>query len=794
MNTSKIKEFVTIFRSLFPPLPKPKLWEKHNKTRLYFNKRENGADFSFYIDFSSGRPYLGNFKVEEWKEVSISSKKDFMSKLYESWNSCTGVETDKTTTYFTDVFPINTDKIPPLYAYEVTVGKTDISAIGGKLSYQLNNRLAGTWVWTSSRKIITDEKASIDRISEIIEELWKKFPKTYKDLRKIDEISNWKPSSNDIADYIVRGRLRGIERELQRHFQKEAKHLGRVYVRRIAETRAWVVFGEPALSISISSQVVYKDDLKTYYLRYEDSEKIKDLWVVDKISSLKGQISEIVGELKDHRVRLLNLTSRPEMEDLLQRAPAQELVVEVSSGQKSYEYTISALQIIVRSPDYRRLELDSKSIQKHLRISPSIRSSIVSKVRSKIGTFIGDCYDSKSRPELFRDMDLLEFKPVLIFGGDTQIEHNGQTLYNHLLTHGIYKKADSFIDDNTIRVGILDLAQSLGLGSFLNRLSRDLQKLGFQLEIVSQKKMNSPTIPEIESQIKEIWQKSPHIILTISPSFVSEEDGLYDEIKYLTIPKGIPHQNCYDTTLANKFALANILLGILGKNGNIPYVLANPLEFTDLVVGLDIARKAKKTLPGSINITAIARIYFKNGEFLKYVIDDIPIEGETVPASVLQKLFPADVIKGKRVIIHRDGYFRGDEKTALKKWATELNATFYFIEVIKLGAPRLYMSKDADVYRPPKGTAFLLNQREALLVSSLPPFKDATPKPLRIRTAYPMTIKQALISVLSMTLLHYGSLRPPKLPVTIHWSDCIAGLALKGIKPKQLEGTIPYWL
>ena len=45
-----------------------------------------------------------------------------------------------------------------------------------------------------------------------------------------------------------------------------------------------------------------------------------------------------------------------------------------------------------------------------------------------------------------------------------------------------------------------------------------------------------------------------------------------------------------------------------------------------------------------------------------------------------------------------------------------------------------------------------------------------------------------------MTLLHYGSLRPPKLPVTIHWSDKIAGLALKGIKPKKLEGTIPYWL
>jgi len=30
--------------------------------------------------------------------------------------------------------------------------------------------------------------------------------------------------------------------------------------------------------------------------------------------------------------------------------------------------------------------------------------------------------------------------------------------------------------------------------------------------------------------------------------------------------------------------------------------------------------------------------------------------------------------------------------------------------------------------------------------------------------------------------------------VTIHYSDKIAYLALKGIKPKELEGKIPYWL
>lgn len=794
MSTSRITEFEAILGSVFPQLPKPKVWKKYNKTRLYYNKSENETEFTFYIDFTSERLFLGNFNEVYWKEkLKISDKKEFISQIHESWDSCVP-ERDIETYYLADAFTINVDRIPRLYAYDITVGRTDISVIGGKMSYQLNNHLKGTWVWTSTRKIISDERVPTDQISVLIKELWNKYPETFKDLRKIDEIPNWNPSPLDVADYVVRGRLRGIERELQKEFQREEKHFGRAYIRRIAETRSWVVFDEPAISISISSQVIYKDDLKSYYQRYNDPEKIKELWVVNKTGSLKGQITETVGELKDQRVRLLSLTSKPEMEVILQRAPDQELVVEVSAGKNSYEYTLSALQIIVRSPDYKRLELDSRVIQKHLRIAPNIRSSIAGKVRSKIGNLIKDCYNSRSNSDLFLDMESLGFEPVLIFGGDKKIRHNDQTIYKHLLTHGIYKKADSFIEDNTLRLGILDLAHSNKLDEFLNRLTRDLQKLDFRLDLVSQKRLKDPTIPEIGSQIGELWQKDPHIILTISPASISEEDDLYDEIKYMTIPKGIPHQNCYEKTLSNKFALANILLGILGKTGNIPYILANPLDFTDLVVGLDIARKAKTTLPGSINITAIARIYFKNGEFLKYAIDDIPIEGETVPASVLRKLFPADVIKGKRVIIHRDGYFRGDEKEALKKWAEGLNSIFYFIEVIKLGAPRLYMNEGGEVVQPPKGTAFLLNKKEALLVSSTLPFKDATPIPLRIRTGYPMTIEQALISVLSMTLLHYGSLRPPKLPVTIHYSDKIAYLALKGIKPKQLEGTIPYWL
>ena len=96
--------------------------------------------------------------------------------------------------------------------------------------------------------------------------------------------------------------------------------------------------------------------------------------------------------------------------------------------------------------------------------------------------------------------------------------------------------------------------------------------------------------------------------------------------------------------------------------------------------------------------------------------------------------------------------------------------------------------------QPKKGSALKLSTTEAFLVSSLPPFEEATPQPLRVRADDLLGIENAIHSILSLTLLHYGSTRPPRLPVTIHYSDRIAYLALRGIKPKDLEGSTPFWL
>ncbi len=187
------------------------------------------------------------------------------------------------------------------------------------------------------------------------------------------------------------------------------------------------------------------------------------------------------------------------------------------------------------------------------------------------------------------------------------------------------------------------------------------------------------------------------------------------------------------------------------------------------------------------------QLYQNDGQFINYAICAAQLDGETIPPNELRSLFPLSQFANKRVLVHRDGLFRGQEQETLLQWGSEIDSEFYFVEIMKKTPPRLY-GFDGEVTRPQKGTAFRLSGDEAIVVSSPPPFGAGTPRPLRIKTYSPFTIEQAIHSVLSLTLLHHGSLNPPRLPITIHHSDRIAYLANRNIWPGTNEGSDQYWL
>lgn len=699
---------------------------------------------------------------------------------------------------FTEVFPINKAVIPPLAAYKLDVSGSDASVIGGKLAYRLRKEFSGHWVWTDYR-VVTDTPISEEETSSVVESIWSEQQEIFRDLRRVYRDADWRPSPQAQADFVATGLFPDIEPKICQILSKNVVDLGNARVDREHEVRGWVVENEPAVSVSVSSHVFYKQDFVSY-AKTCSPDSLIGMWVADRASSLKGEIVEVDGILSSHRKRLLNFTKgNKKSTEIIEKAPDDELVMRVLVGRKQYSYVASAFRLIVRVEDYQRFKINRREALRALKIPPGERAKLVEEISNaaKDKGLIAGTYNSEELSHLFMTSKQLGFEPSLLFGKSQVRKYDERAVMQTLQECGLYKKAKKFDQGLPIKLAVINTFAGVDVGPFLSRLQMDLNKYGFSTLIIGQEGVTSISRVSLEMAVERLSRQEPDIILTFFQDNYAEEDdetSTYHVFKSITLSKGIATQCIYSSTLDKSYARANIVLGILGKTGNVPFVLSEPLPYADMVVGIDIARERKKRLPGSINATAIARIYFDNGEFLRYVIHDAPLEGETIPDAVLQSMFPVTEFKGKRVIIHRDGIFRGDEKKALKSWAEKLCAQFYLVEVIKSGTPRLYGILNNKVVQPPKGSVFKLSDTEAFLVSSLPPFTDATPRPLRIRTDGDLMIEQALHSVLALTILHYGSLRPPRLPVSIHYSDEIAHLALKGVKPKDLEGSVPYWL
>ncbi|MHA1637852.1 MAG: Piwi domain-containing protein [Candidatus Thorarchaeota archaeon] len=692
---------------------------------------------------------------------------------------------------FTEIFPINVEKIPKLYAFSMNLGGGEPYRIGGKLSYRLGKDLGGTWIY-SDYKIVTDQKVSDDDVQKAIESLWTSKTDDFRHIQNMKREIQWKPSPYAVGSYVRRYVDNKHGKMIRQLLSKSKIELNECNIKRVHEIRNWVVDGSPALSTSVRSRLVHKKDLYEYSKR-TTNQKLEGLWVADKNTTLKDVIFDVVGKLGEHRKRLLQLTQNEKTIEILEKSPDDVPVVSV--GRNQYYYAATCLVPIIRSENYSQFGIDARKVNRNLTIGPSERYNLVYRIsRTIIGEGWFDFeYNSKRDPNLFLMPEDVGFSPYVKIGNDTIVKHDRQ-LFFELKKNGPYKYAETFASGKPIQVGAILGNSVKPLDEFYNRLEQELSSIGFDVEIVKEIRASSSTRSELERCVIVLEEESPDIILG-----VFGQDFEYDTFKRVTLGKGIVSQIVLTRTLENRYALPNIVMGIIGKTGNTPFILADPMPYTDIIVGIDVAREKKKKLSGTINVAALARIFFSDGQFVRYVIHDEPIEGETIPVSVLQSMFPRDEFEGRRVILHRDGVFRGNEVQTLNEWSSEIGATIHPVEVMKSGAPRLYGAgkmdpAPKDVGWPQVGAAMRMDSNSALIVTTLPVSKNSTPQPLRITSKSNLSIEDALHSVLSLKLLHYGSIRQPRLPVTVHYSDDIAGLALRGIKPKELSGNRPYWL
>jgi hypothetical protein len=688
---------------------------------------------------------------------------------------------------FVEVFPIDLDSIPAMAAYKAVFnGKPN--AFGGRLAYRLKQHFSGQWVWADGL-IVTDMPVSQEKIDEFLPSLKKEASDIFKALVSLSVFSEWQPSALAAADFVAQSAVRAVESELREVLKPLGQRIPNGYVLREPRIGTWVIDGMPALSLSARSHLLYQHDLQ-HYIKDKKPDNLIGLNVMDKTSpSMVAEVKSIVGTLKDHRERLLGLTKREVMQRLLRESPDESLVLKVESSAGDYDYVATSLNIILSPRDYSRFEIVEPTASKAMRLRPDIRAQLVRNMSEvlKKRKIIGNAYSSRSNSHLFKSLD---FMPSLEYGSKRVRPYQSERLADDFVKNGLFAR-NPRLKDIPIRVAVINTLEDTRLaGDFVEAMRRQMEKdVGFSVELIKERNVKVISDSNLASAVRALEKEKPNVILAF---FADAQNDHLESLKSQTLGKGIASHAIYETTMNNPDAMALVIMGVLAKTGNIPFVLAEPLEFSQLVVGLDWVQG--RMTKGGNKMVGMSRIYRRDGLFMRYFMEIRELaDDETIPLEMLQALFPEAIFKGKQIILHHEGTFSPMLLEALQAWGKKLKSEFFPIEISQREIPRLYALENG-VTQAPWGSVFLLNEGEAFVISSIPS-ADSTPRPLQIRVPLGnLPIEQAVYSVLCWTLLHYGTLGTPKLPVSIQNADNLSDWLWRGMLPDNTNGDVPFWL
>lgn len=725
-------------------------------------------------------------------------------------------------TNLVDVFPIyfDTDQYP-LTAYNIVA--ENAVEVGAKFAYRVRKLRETPCAWIKGENIlVVPQSFGYQDLRSMLQETWEMQLEDFGLIQDFQQQENWLPSANVLAEFVANAIFDDVKHLTKNPLGGKARTFGRVRVVRKPHLKGIVVDGTPALQITVTSPMSSTQTLMEFFESHgKNFDKIKGIDA--KCKDTIGTVKEIVGNLEQHRARLKSYKPASYDATLLDTLPDEHPIVAIkpSHSRNSYHYPMQVLKIVVDMGNMSRLGLSNKEINDvtgYLKISPDNRRPIIIRIVNALSAFLKAKFGAISlgeafnNPNLFIDSKELKYSEERRFGDRVAVVQRDTQLISTIKKGSLYRKNDTL---DTMSVVVIDLVthtvnhplrkdRNEQLKRFMNTLSRlgtTMERAMDPIQIVE--KGTTEQRNKLQKALREVVEKRPDLVILYLPDSDRQQanddrTSLYNTAKRECIKAGIPSQVIMESNIGNNWADDNILMGILGKTGNIPYVLAHPLAYTDLVVGLDVSRRPKSNNSGTMGMAALSRVYTNEGQMLGYAVSGASVDGEIIPQHILERILPYEEFKGKRVIVHRDGRFVGRELNDLINWGKSIGAEFLPVEVVKSGVARIYKNTNGAIQQADKGTAFLLSDSSAYLVSSPPPSGRngafSTARPLEINSFSSLTIQEALHSVLALTLLHYGSVRSPRLPVSTHASDKIADFLTRDIRPEVTRGDVPFWL
>lgn len=658
---------------------------------------------------------------------------------------------------FIELFPINKDVVKQLTAY--TVAPLEIGAM---LAGSLTQAVSGHWLWFDNL-LLTDEPLAPIQIEMMIDNWREADAKTFKAYESVSEHANWQPYPLHQAVFIYQTQVMPLEAQIQQQLASQRIDLGNSFVLYQYGIKPLGCYDSPVLSIGVQPRLLYGKKLDVYLAEAANAKDVIGLRAMHIQSNILGEISKIT----DDRAQITVTT---------------ELGTEVN-----HEIPLSELHIALRREDLEPFSISIAQAAKAMLLPPDRRAALVKQISEILKTqnLIGNAYNNRTHPQWFA---LVDFVPSIVYGENRAFTFDAATLADTFLKGGVYQPHARF-DNQPIKIAAINTLEDK-IDDFMEAMRRQLERtLGFQIELIKERKVRVLSEKNLQSATRAVEKEAPHIVLAFFPDAEARSYAPY--LKSLVMGKGIASHVITERIMNDPDAMTNQMMNLLSKTGNSLYALAEPLEYTDFIVGLSIVRESHKEFD---RITAMARLYQNDGVFLRYILHQEEVDPDApIPLIVLQTLFPMEIFSGKRVILHRMGLFSSAELESLTRWGQVLNATLAPVEIISEDIPRLYSLEDG-ISQPPWGTVFRLNPHEAILTTTHPESRVML-DPLQIRLPFEsIPTEQAVYSVLAWTLLHSINKQTPRLPVSIHNADQMAVWLAKGTMPTEASGDMPFWL
>ena len=384
--------------------------------------------------------------------------------------------------------------------------------------------------------------------------------------------------------------------------------------------------------------------------------------------------------------------------------------------------------------------------------------------------------------------------PGLVCGdGKTITPGNEYQVFNH----GFYQKPD-----HKIKVGYLyprgeydllkqvanDIYSFAKLGKYHGENDKYIKNdlIDIQIKPMIHEEYDTGNILDYKRaayKLKDI--EDVDIVIALIPDGM-DEDNPYNPFKKIWAEMNIPSQMITLKTAKlflqdakvkgskARYYLHNIVLGILGKTGGIPWIVQKMPAGVDCFVGLDVAMVDK-----GIHFPACSVVFDSHGRMLGFFKPRMPQKGEKITTEILQDIFDQVIIsyedtygeKPRNIVIHRDG-FNNEDAEWYEHYFKAQGISYSIIEVRKNIGAKVIEENGGDL-NPSMG-ACIFNDKKAYLVTTLMKQKKGSPNPLLIEKSFgDISMEHAVTQVFYLTQLHIGSTQKTRLPVTTGYADKI---------------------